>query len=284
MRRLILAILILLSGCQTLIHAQGNVTKQINEIKRNADYIYAESTDENWNTALENAKILLAEQVEHWIATESDYKDVEGCLAKASEHVLEMKATRGQFFRAFVYVKKSDVVPYSNADKVMMIPVNKSASQKVESSSPPSQPVVAEKESEPVVEVKSEPVFEVESEPVHTSVPMIPELDDSSSFENSEATASTPLTMREKELIVIDRFAMIEGYVKEKRASGALVGYGKYETMPRDKECYLLVYDRSGIIAAHLHCNGKVCTNLITGEADQISNYKGCGAFWLQFK
>lgn len=50
--------------------AQENATQSINEIKRQSDiYLYAESTSQTWEEALDNAKYLLGVEIETWVKT-----------------------------------------------------------------------------------------------------------------------------------------------------------------------------------------------------------------------
>jgi hypothetical protein len=101
--------------------AQENATQSINEIKRQSDiYLYAESTSQTWEEALDNAKYLLGVEIETWAKT-IDAKHVDGYIAEAQNHILNLKSMRGNRFRAFVYVKKSDIMPIVNASQVLVI-------------------------------------------------------------------------------------------------------------------------------------------------------------------
>lgn len=101
--------------------AQENATQSINEIKRQSDiYLYAESTSQTWEEALDNAKYLLGVEIETWVKTLAT-KPVDGYIAEAKNHILNLKSMRGNRFRAFVYVKKSDIMPIVNASQVLVI-------------------------------------------------------------------------------------------------------------------------------------------------------------------
>lgn len=104
--------------------AQGNATQSINEIKRQGDiYLYAESTSQTWEEALDNAKYLLGVEIETWVKS-LDTKPADGYIAEAQNHVYNLKSMRGDRFRAFVYVKKTDVVPYNNVSQLVVVPMS----------------------------------------------------------------------------------------------------------------------------------------------------------------
>lgn len=104
-------------------NAQVNdAVKDINQIKADTTYISAESTVKDWETAYDNARILLSREIEDWL-TAQGVKDVSGVIANSNEHILEIKTTRGSLYRAFVYVKKNDLLPYKDKSKVMVVDI-----------------------------------------------------------------------------------------------------------------------------------------------------------------
>ena len=83
---------------------------RINAIKGDTEnYLYSEVTMADWTEACDNAKTLLKEKIRQWL-TEQNIEDATSYIAKSDTKFLEIKAQRGSRFRAFVYVKKSDVV------------------------------------------------------------------------------------------------------------------------------------------------------------------------------
>lgn len=127
MRKFLLYILGLTLCCHLSAQtAVNNAVKEINAIKSDPNFISAESTVKDWETAYENAKILLAKEIEEWLI-EQGASNIAGVIATANEHILEIKTTRGSLYRAFVYIKKSDLVPYMDKSKLMVIDVNEEA-------------------------------------------------------------------------------------------------------------------------------------------------------------
>lgn len=119
-----LTLLVLSLTVAVCMFAQTNATQSINEIKRQGDiYLYAESTSQTWGEALDNAKYLLGVEIETWVKT-LDSKPADGYIAEAQNHVYNLKSMRGDRFRAFVYVKKTDIVPYDNISQLVVVPMS----------------------------------------------------------------------------------------------------------------------------------------------------------------
>lgn len=119
-----LTLLVLSLMVAVCMFAQTNATQSINEIKRQGDtYLYAESTSRTWEEAMDNAKYLLGVEIETWVKT-LDSKPADGYIAEAQNHVYNLKSMRGDRFRAFVYVKKTDIVPYDNISQLVVVPMS----------------------------------------------------------------------------------------------------------------------------------------------------------------
>lgn len=111
-------------GVVICMFAQGNATQSINDIKRQGDiYLYAESTSQAWEEALDNAKYLLGVEIETWVKS-LETKPADGYIAEAQNHVYNLKSMRGDRFRAFVYVKKTDIMPIANASQLVVVPIS----------------------------------------------------------------------------------------------------------------------------------------------------------------
>lgn len=101
----------------------SDAVKNINAIKSDTTFISAESTVKDWETAYENARLLLTREIEDWLIAKG-ISNVAGVVATSKEHILEIKTTRGSLYRAFVYVKKSDLLTYTDKSKVVVVDVN----------------------------------------------------------------------------------------------------------------------------------------------------------------
>lgn len=107
----------------------SEISKQINAIKMNQDYISSESTAETWETAYDNARALLEVNIEEWIKATDASADLQGFIAKSSNNILELKTMRGSRYRAFLYVKKSDIMTFKNSKNIIVAPIQQEDKQ-----------------------------------------------------------------------------------------------------------------------------------------------------------
>lgn len=248
MKKIQLLLLFIIVGCLSAnAQATNDVVKNINKIKRDTMYIYAESTTKELGEAYNNARALLEVQVGDWVRKQFPSENIEVCIVKAKDHLMQLDTRRGELYRAFVYVKKNDILPVSDKSEVAVLEVG----------------TVTKPEQSKVV-----PAIIVE-ESVPSEVEKIPVLE---------------LTPDEKQMKLIKSFYDVEPYIKGLKSKGRLKGYGKYATMPNDANCHLFVYDKQGNISALLRKNGNTQYNLNTLKEDNIKNYKNCGAIWFQLK
>ena len=224
-----------------------SIAQEMNKIKRDTMYISAEATMKDLNEAYSGARAILEMKVSDWVRSQHPAEEIELCIVKAKEHCVQLETRRGDYYRAFVYVRKSDIMPVADKSEVKVLEVAPVAkSQKMEA-----KPAVLVTEEAPRVE-KTQPVLK--------------------------------LTPDEIQMTQIQGFYDIEPYIKGLKSNGKLNAYGKYATMPVDEDCHLFVYDKQGNISALLRKSGANQYNLNTLKEDNIKNYKNCGAIWFQLK
>lgn len=100
-----------------------DVTKDINKIKRDTMYIYAEATMKDLNEAYNGAKAILEVKVGDWVRTQHPDEGIEVCIVKAKEHFVQLETRRGEYYRAFVYVRKDDIMPVADKSEVTVFEV-----------------------------------------------------------------------------------------------------------------------------------------------------------------
>lgn len=246
-RRLI--ILSLTISCFSICEAQTvvDVTKNINKVKRDTMYIYAEATMKDLNEAYNGARAILEMKVGDWVREQHPTEGIEVCIVKAKEHFIQLETRRGDFYRAFVYVRKSDIMPVTDKSEVTVFEV----APVVQPNQPQAAPTIILSEDAPIEEKKA-PVLE--------------------------------LTSEEKQMKQVSSFYEVEPYIKGLKSKDKLIAYGKYATMPENEDCYLFVYDKQGNITALLRKSGDLQYNLNTLKEDNVRNYKNCGAIWFQLK
>lgn len=246
MKRLLFIITVAITGL-SICKAQTalEVAKNINKVKRDTMYIYAESTTKDLSEAYNNARALLEMQVGDWVRKQNPTEGVEVCIVKAKEHLMQLDTRRGELFRAFVYVKKSDIMPVIDKSEVIVLQV----APNTHSELPDPQTAII-----------------IEETPVVESAPAL------------------ELTTEEKQMKHICSFYDVEPYIKGLKSKGKLKKYGKYATMPANEDCHLFVYDKQGGISALIRKCGNIQYNLNTLKEDNVKNYKDCGAIWFQLK
>ena len=224
-----------------------NVVQDINKVKRDIMYIYAEATMKDLNEAYNGARAILEMKVGDWVRDQHPTEGIEVCIVKAKEHFVQLETRRGDFYRAFVYVKKSDIMPIADKSEVTVFevaPVDK-----------PNQ-------------IGAKPAIIVTEEDP----------------QKEEKQQSIELTSDEKQMKLIHSFYDVEPYIKGLKSNGKLKAYGKYATMPLSEDCHLFIYDKQGNISALLRKSGENQFNLNTLKEDNVKNYKNCGAIWFQLK
>lgn len=118
------AFFIILMGfvCVTCCLAQVvDLNKRITTIKRDTTYLYAEATMKTADEAMAGAKAILEVTVSDWVRSQHPSEEIELCIAKAKNHCIDMQTRRGSYYRVFVYVKKSDIMPIADQREMMVI-------------------------------------------------------------------------------------------------------------------------------------------------------------------
>jgi len=231
----------------TSIHAQIDSTKiaieQINRIKLDSEhYLYAEVTMTDWMEAYNAAKALLKEQLSSWLVNQQK-DDVQSYIVRSDEHIFEIKAQRGNRYRAFVYVKKSDILAFSEERQLMTI-----TSEEVKD------------------KVEEEKLFQIP--------------DEKNSMSNKPTVVS--MSAMEKEMLSVTTFSDIEPFISRQQSENKVATYGKYANRPSSGIYYMFVYNRNAEIPAYLKCEDGNILNLRTGKEDTMDSYKNCGAIWFR--
>ena len=101
---------------------QAELKSKVNEIKKSPDYIYAETTRETAEEAKSAAEEQLYNNINMWVAQEKKLRGAKQVIvAQAKADYEEYQLQRGNLVRAFLYVKKSDIIA---ADNVRVLDVN----------------------------------------------------------------------------------------------------------------------------------------------------------------
>ena len=115
--RLLLFIVMSFFSFSQVFAQTDEVKKEINKIKKSTRYIYAESTAPTETDARKYAEEKLYDAVNEWVENKKRKSEAPSLIINNKKELwTTLSMPRGSnMYRAFVYVKKSDVVPTENA-------------------------------------------------------------------------------------------------------------------------------------------------------------------------
>ena len=91
--------------------------KTIHSIKKNSQYIYAEATAATQQDAKDLAEEILYEEINSYVASKKKMRiNPKIVINNRKELVSSLALPRGNMFRSFIYVKKSDVLAVENSE------------------------------------------------------------------------------------------------------------------------------------------------------------------------
>lgn len=120
MKRIVLSIVaVLLVAGAAMADDRKDVKAQINSIKKNNQYIYAEATAASAEEAKEFAEEMLYNNINEWVAKQKCMRNSANIVINNKKEVWSsVDLPRGNMFRSFVYVKKSDIIASDNVTVV----------------------------------------------------------------------------------------------------------------------------------------------------------------------
>ena len=154
--------------------------------------------------------------------------------------------TRGNMFRSFIYVKKSNIQSADNTE--VMANANPIT---------PEQDLAASKAAKGKKQEAKAEKLESTAEVVYPAVVM-------------ERAACT-------------EYADMANKIKQYQQERKIGSYARYAQLSKPEINYLAIYNKAGKVAA-LPTPGESRINVKTQEADRISNYSGCGAIGFTVK
>ena len=239
---------------------QAELKSKVNEIKKSPDYIYAEATRETAEEAKSAAEEQLYNNINIWVAHEKDLRGAKQVVvAQTKSDYEEYQLQRGNMTRAFLYVKKSDIIA---GDNVRVLDVNplKEGEAKDDKAQQPADP---------------QPSLE---DAIEGTVP-----EQKTAEEPQPAKPAVEISPLVKELANIATIQAFGTRLKELKAQGKVGVYGKYKELPDPDNCLLVVYNRQGTIEAVLTA-GAQRYNATTALPDALANYPGCAAIGFTLK
>lgn len=225
--------------------------KEINKIKISRSYLCAEATMPTLKEAEELAYELLINEINQWLSEQKKQiqtkqivlQDIKSCTES-----LEME--RGINIRAFIYIKKKDIIPIYGNGLVLT-----KEEEGMDNDSPTSE-VAAQPDS---VEAESDTPPSETEQPITAVDPM------------QRIIAATNM----------DDIKLIFNELKQQNK----IEYGKYTSLDQNiSDTCLLLYNREGKIVAVLDKGDNSRMNLQTKQPDKMTNYNGNAIYWFIIK
>ena len=254
--------------------AQESTSKQINKIKRDSDYLYAEATMETAEEALSVARELLMQQVQEYIGEKEKLSQAKDVLVKnvnaKSESISMM---RGTMFRMFVYVKKNDIEAVKNVTAINT--ATNTTTVVVE------QPVPPVPAPETPVKVVEQEVVEVVEGPVAEEVAV--DVVES----QGEAVTDTGLPAWQQQAIsdLLDcaDATAVKAKLNRMKAEYKVKKYGTPNNCPNANEAFWVFFNTDGSVNTVLGAGATDRISFRDMQLTTLDKYKGMNALWFNF-
>lgn len=282
-----------------------DVKAQINQIKKNTlDYIYAEITATTESDAKMLAEDLLYEEINKWAATQQNLQASQKFLVNnKTSCITTLSTTRGNMFRCFMYIRKSDIQNANNADLVEN--TNIKSDRNVQTSTTVQTATAAQPDSTSQTSVTVLPnsisqTTTSTSQTTTTSVPVQSEVEAQTVVEEPMVKEEKVVTQSRTQDVtetgshslypqVVKTLATLRTYndmiVKAQayKTLGDIVELVTNKFPESIEQYYLVIYDQQGRVQALL-TPGMQRVNVCTGNDDSEKNYHGCKAFAFKVK
>lgn len=206
--------------------------KEINKIKKSSQYIYAEATAATEQEAKELAEEILYQEINEWVASQKKLRQSSDILISDRKELwATVSLPRGNMYRSFIYVKKSNIQSADNT--------------------------------------------EIISNDNHGNL--------TSTIEQMKNQAANAYPETVTKIAACQEYTEMANMIKEMEAQGKIEHYARYASLTKPENYYLAIYDKTGKVKAVLS-PGNERTNVVTGQADAVTNYAGCGAIGFTVK
>lgn len=275
-----------------------DVKAQINQIKKNtSDYIYAEITATTEPDAKMLAEDLLYEEINKWAATQQNLQASQKFLVNnKTSCITTLSTTRGNMFRCFMYIRKSDIQNANNADLVENTNIKSDRNVQTSTSVQTSTPALPDSTSQTTT-VPEAVQSEVEAQTVSTSQPITtvqPIAEEPAVKEEKVVTQSNTQDVTEtgsrslypqvvKTLATLRTYSDMIAKAQAYKTLGDIVELVTNKFPESIEQYYLVIYDQQGRVQALL-TPGMQRVNVCTGNDDSEKNYHGCKAFAFKVK
>jgi len=251
--------------------SQEDKNAEINKIKRNRDYLTVTGTSTvSAEEASENAKMLIDVEIEQWIQENAECLDIAGYIKTIKKNLTIIETKNGNLFRAFIYVKKKDILPFYEHETVIA---------ELPDSIVVETPVVdTMKAVEVVIPLVDENIVKVESEENLVST-----VEYLSSVEKPlEEVVIAPLESAiggisnvEEERAMLRNYSVssVSKYLGKLKRADRLSEYGKEVAWPGNGVVYFFFADYNNVVRGYIKVSDGNGINLANGEKVEIADY-----------
>lgn len=259
----------LILSCTTAFCASAtdnnDIKKEINKIKKNSQYIYAESTASTEEEARLFAEEVLLDEINSWVDGQRKYRNKPNLVVNNKKEMwVSMSMPRGNMYRFFVYVKKSDIIPGENS-QILTAETNKYVSDNNENMNVTSYNDVKRVEYSDTA---------TDREPSEKTLVTVTEKAETSNMLETVNITVPPVI---NEIAGHRDYTEMASMIMDMKKAGKIKKYGRIKSLDNPDLYYMFVYNKKGEVVAVL-TPGKERFNIFNGNPDSLSNYKGCGA------
>ena len=281
-----IAVLLVLFAWSIPTLAQEDKNAEINKIKRSRDYLTVTGTSMvSAEEASENARMLIDVEIEQWLQGNAE-GDIAGYVAKSKENLAVIETKRGSLFRAFIYVKKKDILPYYEDETVMAELPNPIVTDT---------PIIVDtmKVEEVIVPPVEEKVTIVEPEEKQDSVivnlPIIEEPVEEVIVAPLESVSGGVSNIEEeKSILKVYSVSSVSKYLGKLKQADKLAEYGKEVAWPDNGVVYFFFADYNNVVRGYIKMTDGTAFNLANGEevelADYLTKYETGTYIWFTLK
>lgn len=278
MKKILIFLLAITSVIVCYAQEKKSFSRQMNELKRSGDYVYAESSAPSEADAKEACDALLKVEVSKYIASaipDSDGKIIKNIGEYNRKYLVE---PRGDMTRVFGYIAKKDIGVEKSKGK------RESASQKKESS--PETP-----KEEPATEVSvALPSEDAVDEPVAEAPAQEAAIQQESPAGATSDLHTDGLRLAKWQIEMLRTLADAPSLMEAKKTLNRFKTHNRVKRLgdrnvsnPRLTDSFFLVYDENGNLAAFLApSQNSGHLDMLTGETKSLGNFAGLQYLWFQ--
>ncbi|MCM1021936.1 MAG: hypothetical protein NC343_06720 [Muribaculum sp.] len=243
--------------CSPTLHAQNDVKDQINTIKLDENYLWAEGNDENKDIAFQNALYELVLMI-------NEIRAADGKQPLESSHLSHLVETksypRGEKTNMFAYIAFDKAMAVEVRQNLGIVVGQKQESDSVATTTPAkTEPVVAQQQEKPA------------SQPQAQKFTFVPA--------GSANITSVTARICEYEMVTEANLTL-----KKYAADGTVKQYNRARSLAEiPSDAHLVLFDREHVIKAVLGPdNGSGRMNMRTQQPDNLNNYHQVAIIWYK--